>query len=161
MLELSLLNIIYICVLVILIGVVVYFIGKNQGARKINPGDLPPNLLALYTEVQNLPARVLNTIQGSINPQKGKIAELLTYAELRYDYDVIIPLGKPIDFIGIKNGIRIDFIEVKSSLQKNSSIALTEEEKEIQRLIKAGQVHFRLLVVKDEIINENLHRLGS
>ena len=69
------------------------------------------------------------------------------------------------DFIGIKNGEAIDFIEVKSSLKNNkhqtlfnklpeqANISLTEEEKEIQRLIQAGAVNFRLVVVKDEVFN--------
>lgn len=132
--------------------ILVYVIGRFQGRHSLRLTETTPNLIALYQEIQNLPAKILNTIQGSLNPQKGKVAELLTYAELRYDYDVIIPLGRPIDFIGIKNKEKIDFIEVKSSLNKNkASLTLTEEEKEIQRLIKAGQVNFRLVVVKEEI----------
>lgn len=155
MVQFELTTLVLILVLVILANVVLYFIGRFQGTKKINPSDLPPNLLALYQEVQNLPTRVLNTIQGSINPQKGKVAELLTYAELRYDYDVIIPLGRPIDFIGIKNGQKIDFIEVKSNFNKNSSgYNLTSEEKEIQALIKRGAINFRLVVVKDEVFGE-------
>ena len=76
------------------------------------------------------------------------MAELLTYAELRYDYDRIIPLGWPIDFIGIKNNDRIDFIEVKSG----TSALLTEEEKHIKNLIANGRVSFRMIkVTEDEI----------
>ena len=76
------------------------------------------------------------------------MAELLTYAELRYDYDRIIPLGWPIDFIGIKNGERTDFIEVKSGNSAN----LTEEEKHIKTLIQHGRVYFRLIkVTEDEV----------
>ena len=81
---------------------------------------------------------------------------MLTYAELRYDYDVIIPLGQPVDFIGIKNGQKIDFIEVKSSSSKNSNgYSLTQEEKEIQKLVKQGAINFRLVIVKDSIFGEN------
>ena len=76
-----------------------------------------------------------------------KMAELLTYAELRYDYDRIIPLGWPIDFIGIKNNQQIDFIEVKSGAS-----LLTDEEKHIKNLITQGRVNFRLIkVTEDEI----------
>ena len=78
------------------------------------------------------------------------MAELLTYAELRYDYDRIIPLGWPIDFIGIKNNERIDFIEVKSGITHN----LTEEEKHIKNLIAAGRVNFRLIKVSEEDISK-------
>ena len=77
------------------------------------------------------------------------MAELLTYAELRYDYDRIIPLGWPIDFIGIKNNERIDFIEVKSG----QSYILTEEEKHIKNLIAQGLVNFRLIKVSEEEIS--------
>ncbi len=125
--------------------VVAYLIGRLQGRK---PQDIPTDLIDLYRGIQDLPARVLQTIQGSINPQKGKIAELLTYAELRYDYDRIVPLGWPIDFIGIKNGERIDFIEVKSG----QNYILTEEEEHIKNLISAGKVNFRLIkVTEDEI----------
>ena len=128
----------------ILILVVAYLFGRLQGRTK---QDIPTDVIDLYKGLHELPSRVLQTIQGSINPHKGKMAELLTYAELRYDYDRIIPLGQPIDFVGIKNGERIDFIEVKSG-----SALLTEEEKHIKNLIAAGRVHFRLIkVTEDEI----------
>lgn len=129
---------------IILGFIVVYLLGRLHSRKS---QDIPTDLIDLYRGLQELPARVLQTIQGSINPQKGKMAELLTYAELRYDYDRIIPLGWPIDFIGIKNGDRIDFIEVKSGVS-----VLTEEEKHIKNLIAAGRVNFRLIkVTEDEI----------
>ncbi len=78
------------------------------------------------------------------------MAELLTYAELRYDYDRIVPLGWPIDFIGIKNNDRIDFIEVKSG----NFATLTDEEKHIKNLVATGRVHFRLIKVSDEDVHK-------
>lgn len=138
----------------ILLGIIIaYLIGRLHSKPKNIPGDFQSNLtenslIDLYKKVDSLPLRVLQTIQGSINPQKGKMAELLTYAELRYDYDRIIPLGWPIDFIGIRNNDRIDFIEVKSG----NSALLTEEEKHIKNLIASGNVHFRLIkVTEDEV----------
>ncbi len=134
-----------IIVLVVSTLIITYLLGRLHGRGKT---DIPQDLIDLYKGLQELPLRVLQTIQGSINPQKGKMAELLTYAELRYDYDRIIPLGWPIDFIGIKNGDKIDFIEVKSG----TSWLLTEEEKHIKNLIVAGKVNFRLIkVTEDEI----------
>ncbi len=126
---------------------VAYLFGRLQGRTK---QDIPTDVIDLYKGLQELPVRVLQTIQGSINPQKGKMAELLTYAELRYDYDRIIPLGQPIDFIGIKNGEHIDFIEVKSGVSQ----VLTEEEKHIKNLIAAGRVNFRLIKVSEEDISK-------
>lgn len=130
-----------------LLLVIAYLFGR-LGSKK--PQDIPTDLIDLYKGVQELPSRVLQVIQGSINPQKGRMAELLTYAELRYDYDRIIPLGQPIDFIGIKNNERIDFIEVKSGI----SHLLTMEEKHIKNLIAAGRVNFRLIKVSEEDISK-------
>lgn len=131
----------------IILGLVIaYLLGRTQAKPKMD--NIPQDFIDLYRQVNDLPSRVLSTIQGSINPQKGKMAELLTYAELRYDYDRIIPLGWPIDFIGIKNNDKIDFIEVKSG----SSSVLTDEEKHIKNLIAHGRVNFRLIrVTEDEV----------
>ncbi len=141
-------NINWTIIIAILAGIVIaYLLGRLHGRK---PQDIPTDLIDLYKGVQDLPARVLQVIQGSISPQKGRMAELLTYAELRYDYDRIIPLGWPIDFVGIKNGDRIDFIEVKSGI----SHLLTEEEKHIKNLIAAGRVNFRLIKVSEEEIQK-------
>lgn len=129
----------------VLLIIIAYLIGRLQSKR---PQDIPTDIIDLYRGLQDLPSKVLQAIQGSINPQKGKMAELLTYAELRYDYDRIIPLGWPIDFIGIKNNERIDFIEVKSG----QTHLLTEEEKHIKNLITAGLVNFRLIKISEEEI---------
>ncbi len=135
-------------VIIIISGLIIaYLIGRIQGRK---PADIPTDVIDLYKGVQDLPARVLQVIQGSINPQKGRMAELLTYAELRYDYDRIIPLGQPIDFIGIKNNERIDFIEVKSG----QTYILTDEEKHIKNLILHGRVNFRLIKVTEEEIQK-------
>jgi len=132
---------------VILALVIAYLVGRLSSRR--TQSDIPQDFIDLYKQVEGLPLRVLQTIQGSINPQKGKMAELLTYAELRYDYDRIIPLGWPIDFIGIKNDDRIDFIEVKSGTTQ----VLTEEEKHIKTLIQHGRVNFRLIKVSEDEIH--------
>ncbi len=135
-------NLLFIGIIILLL-IITYLIGRLHGRK---PTDIPTDLIDLYKGVQDLPAKVLQAIQGSINPQKGKMAELLTYAELRYDYDRIIPLGWPIDFIGIKNNERIDFIEVKSGVAH----LLTDEEKHIKNLIAAGRVNFRLIKVSED-----------
>lgn len=100
-----------VVIFIVFWGLIAYLLGRLHSKKQ---PDIPADLIDLYRTVSEVPGRVLQVIQGSINPQKGKMAELLTYAELRYDYDRIIPLGWPIDFIGIKNGEGIDFIEVKS-----------------------------------------------
>lgn len=137
----------YLGIIILAAVLIAYLLGRLHGRK---PQDIPTDLIDLYKGLQDLPARVLQTIQGSINPQKGKMAELLTYAELRYDYDRIIPLGWPIDFIGIKNNERIDFIEVKSG----NFATLTDEEKHIKNLILHGRINFRLIKVTEEEINK-------
>ena len=136
-----------IVLIIISVIIIAYLLGRLHGKK---PSDIPADVIDLYKGLQDLPARVLQTIQGSINPQKGKMAELLTYAELRYDYDRIIPLGWPIDFIGIKNNDRIDFIEVKSG----QFHLLTDEEKHIKNLITTGKVNFRLIKITEEEIHK-------
>ena len=135
-------------VLVIILTIIVAYLVGRLSSKK-SQSEIPQDFIDLYRQVDGLPTKVLQTIQGSINPQKGKMAELLTYAELRYDYDRIFPLGWPIDFIGIKNNERIDFIEVKSG----NAAVLTEEEKHIKNLILQGRVHFRLIKVTEEEVN--------
>lgn len=130
----------------ILIVIIAYLLGRNHSKTNL---EVPQDLVDIYRKIDGLPVRILQTIQGSINPQKGKVAELLTYAELRYDYDRIIPLGHPIDFIGIKNNEAIDFIEIKSG----AAYVLTDEEKHIKNLIQQGRVNFRLIKITEEEIN--------
>lgn len=137
----------WIAGIIILFLIIAYLIGRLHGKK---PQDIPTDLIDLYRGIQDLPTKVLQVIQGSINPQKGRMAELLTYAELRYDYDRIIPLGQPVDFIGIKNNERIDFIEVKSGMNH----ILTDEEKHIKNLITAGRVNFKLIKISEEEIQK-------
>lgn len=139
-------NLVYIGI-GILVVIVAYLLGRTHSRKNI---DIPQDMIDLYRKVDTLPLRIMQTIQGSINPQKGKMAELLTYAELRYDYDRIIPLGQPIDFIGIKNNQTIDFIEIKSG----SAFLLTDEEKHIKKLIASGRVNFRLIKITEAEINQ-------
>ena len=138
------LNWIFVSIFFLLL-LIAYLFGRLHSKRS---PDLPSDIIDLYKGLQTLPQKVLQVVQGSINPQKGRMAELLTYAELRYDYDRIIPLGWPIDFIGIKNNERIDFIEVKSG----QFSSLTEEEKHIKNLIASGNINFRLIKVTEEEI---------
>jgi hypothetical protein len=91
----------------------------------------------LQDRIDALPGNILKVVQGSINPRKGKIGELLTFLEIKREYDIIIPLGQPIDFIGIGTD-RIDFIEVKTGNSR-----LTDNEKNIKRIIESGNVGFK------------------
>ncbi len=83
-----------------------------------------------------LPKAVLRSIQSSINPRKGKVGELVTLLRLNAEYDRIIPLGQPVDMIGISEEW-IDFIEVKTN-----SGRLSDMERHIQELVNNKKDRF-------------------
>jgi predicted Holliday junction resolvase-like endonuclease len=99
--------------------------------------------------VSEVPRKVLQTIQGSINPTKGKAGELIVYMKLFSAYSRIFAFGKPIDFIGIKED-SLDFIEVKTGQAR-----LTEEEKKLRDLILAKKINF--VVVRPELSIQTSH----
>jgi predicted Holliday junction resolvase-like endonuclease len=86
-----------------------------------------------------LPNKVLKSIQSGISVRKGKVGELTTLMRLLAAYKRIIPLGQPVDFIGISDEY-VDFIEVKTGI----AAGLTREEREIKGLIEEGKVRFIL-----------------
>jgi predicted Holliday junction resolvase-like endonuclease len=98
-------------------------------------GEVNKNLINVS---DNLPRKILTTIQGSISPKKGKVGELATLMRILGTYERIIPLGQPIDFIGISDEY-IDFIETKAG-----EAGLSREEKRIKELIDKGNVRFIL-----------------
>lgn len=86
---------------------------------------------------EDLPSNVLKSIQSGISYRKGKVGELATLMSLLGTYKRIIPLGQPVDYIGI--GEFIDFIETKTGAS-----LLTTEEKEIKEMIEQKKVRFLL-----------------
>ena len=144
----------------LLAGIIIGMIIILQFSRKYRAGeeqmDDPAgenhpdwNVVALLDEIQKLPSKVLHTIQGSISPKKGKVGELIFYTRLLSEYDRLIPLGQPIDFIGIKNRRSIDLIEVKTG---NSQ--LSKEEAEIRRLVEEGKVKFVLQRIDQDVYQQ-------
>jgi len=97
--------------------------------------ELCNELNQFRSELDVLPEKVLRSIQGSIDVRKGKVGELATLMQLLGEYEKIIPLGKPVDFIGI--GEYIDFIETKTG-----SSDLTEDQRKIRDLIRDRKVRF-------------------
>jgi len=83
-----------------------------------------------------VPKKVLQSIQGSINPTKGKAGELIVYMKLFSAYSRIFAFGKPIDFMGVTDD-SLDFIEVKTGHAR-----LTDEEKKIRDLVLAKKINF-------------------
>jgi predicted Holliday junction resolvase-like endonuclease len=103
--------------------------------------------------VSEVPKKVLQTIQGSINPTKGKAGELIVYMKLFSAYSRIFAFGKPIDFVGVKED-SLDFIEVKTGQAR-----LTEEEKKIRDLILAKKINF--VIVHPELSIQTDHDVPS
>jgi len=100
----------------------------------------------ISTISKSLPKSVLHTIQSSINPRKGKLGELVTLLRLNSEYDRLIPLGQPVDMIGISND-HIDFIEIKENKSR-----LTSMEKHIKELVDAGSVRFVICNTTTDIV---------
>ena len=108
----------------------------------------------VQNDLKNLPNQLLLSITRSMSQRKGKLNELMATFELT-QYDRLFYLGDPIDFIGIKYGESIDFIEVKTG-----RFRLTEDERKLRDLIEEGMVNYVPLQVEkigiaEEVETEN------
>jgi predicted Holliday junction resolvase-like endonuclease len=109
-----------------------------------NPVDLTP----IKKVLDEVPAKVLETIKGSTNNLKGDLGEMIGYLKLHSSYDRIIPFGNITDFICIrfpKDGDpgTLDFIDIKTG-----SARLSKDQRSLQKLIEDKQI--RLLKLKVE-----------
>jgi predicted Holliday junction resolvase-like endonuclease len=146
--EIALLAVIFLLVIVILV-----LIFRQRKAAAPNIDELADKLrFALASadsvrEIQrlleSLPRDVLKSITSSEAVRSGKLNELLATLELTH-YDRLFYLGgNPVDFVGIKYGEGIDFIEVKTE-----KAALSPAEKELKDLIECKMVNYVPLSVK-------------
>lgn len=92
--------------------------------------------------VEKLPYDVIQSLTRSLAARTGKLNELLATVEFT-QYDRLFYLGEPIDFVGVKYGETVDFIEVKAD-----KFRLTEDEKRLKELIEAKQVNYVPLAVE-------------
>ncbi len=100
--------------------------------------------------LDDLPHDLLESITRSLGRRTGKLNELLATFELT-QYDRLFYLGEPIDFVGIKYGEGIDFIEVKTDKAR-----LTEDEKRLKDLIDSKLVNYVPLSVNKVGIAEHI-----
>lgn len=146
--EIALLALIFLLLLVI-----IFLIFRMRKAPAPNIDELANKLrFALASadsvrEIQrileSLPHDVLKSITSSEAVRSGKLNELLATLELTH-YDRLFYLGgNPIDFVGIKYGEGIDFIEVKTE-----KATLSPAEKELRDLIECKMVNYVPLSVK-------------
>jgi predicted Holliday junction resolvase-like endonuclease len=110
-------------------------------------------LTEMEDRIDALPNKVLESINGSISNQKGKLAELIAYVNLKAGYDKVIPLGNIVDFIGIRFPTEndpgtFDFIDVKNG----KSARLSEDQKQLQKLIQSQSIQF----LKIKITTDNV-----
>lgn len=96
----------------------------------------------VQNDLKNLPNQLLFSITRSLGKRTGKLNELMATFELTH-YDRLFYLGDPIDFIGIKYGEGIDFIEVKTG-----RFRLTQDEKQLRDLIEDGRANYVPLSVE-------------
>jgi predicted Holliday junction resolvase-like endonuclease len=92
--------------------------------------------------LDGMPRELMLSITRSLGKRTGKLNELMATFELT-QYDRLFYLGDPIDFVGIKYGESIDFIEVKTG-----RFRLTEDERKLRELIEEGRVGYVPLVVE-------------
>jgi len=103
----------------------------------------PVDLTKIERFMDNLPNKVSQSIQGSVNRHKGILGELIGYIHLQAQYDRIIPLNSITDFVGIrfpKNGDlgTIDFIDIKTG----KSAKLSSDQTALRKLIQNKQIGF-------------------
>ena len=92
--------------------------------------------------LEDLPHELLASITHSLGTRTGKLNELLATLELT-KYDRLFYLGDPVDFVGVKYGEGIDFIEVKTGKTR-----LSEDEKKLKDLIDLKLVNYVPLSVQ-------------
>jgi len=100
--------------------------------------------------LDDLPHDLLESITRSLGKRTGKLNELMATFELT-QYDRLFYLGEPIDFVGVKYGVGIDFIEVKTG-----KASLTPAERELKDLIETKRVNYVPLSVNKIGIAEHI-----
>ena len=98
--------------------------------------------------IKTLPSKVLATLKGATNSLQGDLGEHIQLLKLKADYDILIPLGSIVDYIGIKfpnenNEGTLDFIEVKTNNSRLSS-----SQKKLQDLVVRRKIGFKQVTVK-------------
>lgn len=111
------------------------------------------NLVVMSAGLEKIPAKTLNTIQGSVNSTTGKLGELMTFIELQRAYDRLMTVGNIVDFIGIRFPTEtlpgaIDFIDVKTG----DKAVLNPDQKKLKTMIEKSKECVSFKIVKVELV---------
>ena len=136
----------------VLLAIVLVLLLRPRKVEMPNINELESKLrfalasAASVREIQDtlagLPNDLLKSITSSLGQRTGKLNELLATFELT-QYDRLFYLGDPVDFVGIKYGESVDFIEVKTG-----RFRLNHDEQRLRELIEEGQVKYVPLSVE-------------
>ena len=153
-------EIVLLVVILVLAAAIVFLLIRPRKIKIPEIEDLEKKLLfALASEksvkdmqdvIAKLPSDVIQSLTRSMATRTGKLNELLATLEFT-QYDRLFYLGDPIDFVGVKYGETIDFIEVKTG-----RFRLTEDEKKLRELIEAKRVNYVALSVGKIGISEEI-----
>ena len=148
-------------VILVLAAAIVFLLIKPRKIKIPEIEDLEKKLLfALASEksvkdmqdvIAKLPSDVVQSLTRSMATRTGKLNELLATLEFT-QYDRLFYLGDPIDFVGVKYGETVDFIEVKTG-----RFRLTEDEKKLRELIEAKRVNYVALSVGKIGVSEEIY----
>lgn len=126
-------------------------------AREIS--HLAGRNIVLEEQLRSLPHKILESLRGSMANMRGELGEYIQLLRLKADYDIIIPLGDIVDYIGIKfpstddgDDGSIDFIEVKTNNSR-----LSPAQKKFKSLILNKYIGFKQVTVKLNDINKELN----
>lgn len=111
----------------------------------------------LEDQLKTMPHKVLESLRGSASNIRGDLGEYIQLLKLKADYDIIIPIGDIIDYIGIRfddaeNGIegKVDFIEVKTNNSR-----LSHAQKRFRYLVNKNLVGFKQVTVRLNDLKEH------
>lgn len=148
----EIITIILVCIVVFLLAIVIRLLRQPKKIELPEIREMEEKLRfvlaseasmrAVQNDLKNLPNQLLLSITRSLGKRTGKLNELMATFELT-QYDRLFYLGDPIDFIGIKYGEGVDFIEVKTG-----RFRLTQDEKRLRDLIEEGRVFYVPLSVE-------------
>jgi len=95
--------------------------------------------------------QISKSLQGSVNNQKGALAEHIAYLRLGAQYDRLIPLASVCDFLAVKFTTEgqegfISFIDIKSG----NSAKLSVDQRKVKDLVMNQKVKFETIRINTD-----------